>query len=308
MSKKEKLAPFKPGVLRVKPNYYLACIRIIALSFLTSCDTGKVQSLYDDQVPADNPSHKCKTIADSLFNIELICIPSGEIKMTPNYLRKHTYIASIDSFYIGKYEITQKQWEDVMGSYPPEFKWEDFDFEKIGLDSTVLLRWMDRSRTSFINENYPAVVVSWEAVQKFVIKLSEKTGHFYRLPTNEEWEYAYRAGTTTEYYFGDDTLLLDEYEWYDENSAGTLHPVGLKKPNPFGLYDIGGNAAEWTATLADLEPYTRKYGREFGKGVNRIYRGSHYLHTKFAANATWTHTYKQVLPHRSVGFRVVREK
>ena len=220
-------------------------------------------------------------IVEPEYNIEMVVMPAGMVTLKPGCMHPHTVDIHIDSFYIGKYEVTQAQWKAVMGDYEFEFPGDDM----------------------------PAEMVSWDTVQVFLEKLSEATGHFYRLPTEAEWEFAYRAGSLTDYYFGNDTLLLGEYEWYNENSGEKPHPVGMKKPNPWGLYDIGGNVGEWTSTPSDLALYQRIYpDRDFIPGTWRIYRGSHYLHTKFAARYSWAHTYRQHAPRKCVGFRLVRDR
>jgi formylglycine-generating enzyme required for sulfatase activity len=92
----------------------------------------------------------------------------------------------------------------------------------------------------------PVEQVSWEDAQEFIRKLNAKEGGTkYRLPTEAEWEYAARAGSTTAYSFGDDVTQLGEYAWYDQNAGNTTHPVGQRKPNAWGLYDMHGNVWEW---------------------------------------------------------------
>ena len=95
-------------------------------------------------------------------------------------------------------------------------------------------------------KNLPAIAITQHSASKFCEWLSAQTGHYYRLPTEAEWEYACRAGTTTAYSFGDDVSKLGDYAWFTDNSDYTYHPVGQKKPNPWGLHDMHGNAIEWT--------------------------------------------------------------
>ena len=107
------------------------------------------------------------------------------------------------------------------------------------------------------SKDFPVVGVTYHSANKFCEWLSAQTGHFYRLPTEAEWEYACRAGTTTAYSFGDDPAQLGEYAWFAENSEYQYQKVGTKKPNPWGLYDMHGNVAELTLDQYAADRYSK---------------------------------------------------
>jgi formylglycine-generating enzyme required for sulfatase activity len=162
-------------------------------------------------------------------SVELEQIPAGTFKMgSPETEAGHFKDETLHEvtiskpFYLGKYPVTQSQWQAVMGSNPSYFK----------------------------GPQRPVEEVSWEDAVEFCRKLSElpeekAAGRVYRLPTEAEWEYACRAGSQTAYSFGDDARLLKDFAWFSDNSNSQTHPVGQKKPNAWGLYDMHGNVWEW---------------------------------------------------------------
>lgn len=154
--------------------------------------------------------------------LDLVLIPAGSFKMGYNRKRPAHKVTITRPFYLGKYEITQEQWEAVMGNNPSHFK----------------------------GPKNPVEQVSWEDCQKFFLKLNAKTGGregWFVLPTEAQWEYACRAGSTGKFCFGDDEKQLGEHAWHGGNSGTQTHPAGKKKPNAWGLCDMHGNVWEWCA-------------------------------------------------------------
>lgn len=119
--------------------------------------------------------------------------------------------------------------------------------------SGATVPYVDMSLGMGTGPGMPVGNVTRKAAARFCKWLSAMTGHFYRLPTEAEWEYAARAGSEAPYFFGSDTTALDQYAWYSGNSGGSYHKVGEKKPNPWGLYDMYGNVAEWVLDGYDPE-------------------------------------------------------
>ncbi len=219
---------------------------------------------------------------------------------------RHVQVAK--AYEIGKYEVTQAQWEGVMGSNPSTIKGPD----------------------------RPVETVSRDDAKAFLEKLNARNdGYHYRLPTEEEWEYAARAG-------GAKNPPLDEVAWYDVNSGDETHPVGMKKPNAWGIYDMLGNVREWVDSLytrnaprgnrqaADFEPEAQdeppppppqgrgfgRFGRGFGRGGRGrggrrelpIVRGGAWDNpASYVRLSARYHYYGPTLRLSDIGFRAARE-
>lgn len=214
--------------------------------------TGKVAQ---SEAVVDTPiqTEYTEKMPGTAFSFEMVSIPAGKFNMGSPDSEMHRQAeegpqreVELDAFYMAKYELTWELFELF-------FKQNKELFVKLDNDKVIKIDAITRPSPPYEDPSYgmgkggyPAVSMSTYSALVFCKWLSTVTGKFYRLPTEAEWEYAARAGSTTAYSFGDDNTLLDEYAVYRNNSDNVYAKVGTKKPNAWGLYDMHGNAAEWT--------------------------------------------------------------
>jgi formylglycine-generating enzyme required for sulfatase activity len=182
-------------------------------------------------------------------------------------------------FYLGRFEVTQEQYQQIMGTNPSAFKGRDLPVEQ----------------------------VSWDDAQEFCKKASEKTGQTVRLPSEAEWEHACRAGTRTTYCTGDGEADLDRVAWYAKNSNSTTHPVGQKAPNAWGVHDMHGNVWEWCADwYGDYGAETATDPQGAAQGQFRVLRGgSWYFVPRICRSASRLDWHYPGNRSNFIGFRVV---
>jgi formylglycine-generating enzyme required for sulfatase activity len=206
------------------------------------------------------------TITGTDVNFEMVPIPGGKYTMgspASESGRKEDEgpqrEVQISPFWMGKCEVTWNEFELFM--YPTEEKrvrtLREADASVNSLSDTSARPTQPYVEMSFGmgKDGYPAISMTQHSANKYCEWLSAKTGHFYRLPTEAEWEYAARAGTKTAYFWGDDASQIEEYCWWANNSDNKYQKVGKKKPNPWGLHDILGNVMEWTLDQYSAQTY-----------------------------------------------------
>jgi len=218
-------------------------------------------------------------VKEAFIGTEIVYIDGGTFQMGSNHgndNEKPVHSVTVSSFYIGKYPVTNKEY----CCYNPSHK-NPGDY-------------------------LPVVNVSWNDAMKYCKWLSNKTDKSYRLPTEAEWEYACKAGTTTKYYWGDE--MDGNYCWYKENSGGKVHPVGQKLPNAWDLYDMSGNVWEWCNDWYGKYPsgsIIEPTGT--GTGSYRVDRGGGWNGIADYCRSAFRDDYSPVYGSHGVGFRLVRD-
>ena len=196
-------------------------------------------------------------IPDSPQTFGMTPIPGGKFMMGNSggeEDEKPVHQVEISPFWMGTHEITWDIFEMFLDkNYEEAISEKPLPAVVDGL-SRPSIPYLDMT-FGMGKENKPAIGMTQYGAIQFCKWLYLKTGLFYRLPTEAEWEYAAKAGSDSKYFFGNDETLLTDFAWFEKNSEGETHAIGLKKPNPWGLYDILGNVMEWTSDQYDVNTY-----------------------------------------------------
>jgi formylglycine-generating enzyme required for sulfatase activity/mono/diheme cytochrome c family protein len=241
--------------------------------------------LVKNNPPSTDKLEKYREPIANGVGFDMVPIPGGEFEMgspegEPNRKADEgpRHKVKIDPFWMGKTEVTWDEYELFM--FPSFEKGTNVSTERVNRELLVIVDFpkpadggnpyagheadaVSRPTTPYVEmsfgmgkEGFPAISMTHFAALYYCRWLTAKTGHFYRLATEAEWEYACRAGTTTRYFWGDDPAKADEYAWFFDNADGKYQKVGTKKPNPWGLYDMIGNVAEWTMDGYKADAYS----------------------------------------------------
>jgi formylglycine-generating enzyme required for sulfatase activity len=238
--------------------------------------------------------------------VEMVLIPTGSFEMGNRHGRedeKAVHQVSVAAFWMDKTEVTQAEYERHALPNPSHFKGANLPVEQI--------KWGDAAKYCNLRSTEDGLQPCYNAEAECNF---EATG--YRLPTEAEWEYACRAGSETAYSFGRDSAKLSQYAWFHDNAAQTTHPVGQKKPNRWGLYDMHGNVAEWCNDIYDPAYYTHSPAANPqgpAEGSQNVLRGGSWKSTAEALRSSYrlgeTPGFSDAcLARDAIGFRCVRKQ
>jgi formylglycine-generating enzyme required for sulfatase activity len=227
---------------------------------------------------------KAKLYTSPSTGIQYALIPAGKFTMgsnkgNPDEVPVHEEVITAP-FYLGIYEVTQEQWQNIIGDKLP-----NRSFHKDPTNLRLPLEYTSLSKT-----------------REFCVQLSGKEGRFCRLPTEVEWEYACRAGSTTAYASGESSDDLAKVAWYAGNAASQTHEVGQKQPNAWGLYDMHGNVWEWCDTR-----YFNRYDRHLNNSGTWVARGGAANSPAQDCRSATRKALHNLVQRKDLGFRVLME-
>ncbi|MEO5376198.1 MAG: SUMF1/EgtB/PvdO family nonheme iron enzyme [Magnetococcus sp. DMHC-6] len=242
----------------------------------------KPAAAHIDQQPLPPLPASPDTWSEPTTGLTFVHIPSGCFNMGSTLGKedeKPVHKVCLDDFWLGKFEVTQKQWYQIMGGSPP----------------------------SSLTAEHPIGHITWNQIALFIDRLNQRAPQGYRLPSEAEWEYACRGGSQEQSYCGGENYA--DLAWFKENSDSSSHPVGEKKPNNFGLYDMTGNVWEWVADRYDPTYYQQapeKNPPGASMGSTHVFRGGAWLSTPDQLRATARHHLSPDRGYGLLGFRLRR--
>ena len=274
---------------KLNPVYIFLIVGLVAVSFSDGPYNPQKRSTAEstENIELD---HFVQTIESTDVSFKMILLPEGDflIGSPENEVNREEDEGPqkkvvMESFYMMETELTWDVFElfiDLEKSATVGYGSEEI---KVNADAVT------RPSTPYLDPsfgmgkmNYPAISMTQFAALNFCKWISEVTGRLYRLPTEAEWEYACKAGTTTAYSFGDNVEELDKYGWYWDNSDDSYHQVAQKLPNPWGLYDMHGNVAEWT-----MDQYQADFYNTIQDGASNPWRIPDSLHPRSVKGGSW---------------------
>ena len=242
----------------------------------------EINNINQNQNTAKTASEKVVQSGNGSFYFEMVFVQGGTFQMGSNDGRsdeKPIHSVTLSDFYIGKTEVTQKQWRDIMGNDPSYFKNCD---------------------------NCPVEQVSWDDIQGFLQKLNQKTGKIYRLPTEAEWEYAARGGNKSKRYTYSGSNNPSDVAWFTVNSRSKTHPAAQLQPNELGIYDMSGNVYEWCSDwYGNYSSSALNNPQGSSTGAYRIIRGGSYNFTAYDCRSTNRYDLNPDDRYVTLGFRLV---
>ena len=240
---------------------WIAILASITFGFVPACERTNSETAIQSAKTSNASTVQTTTKSTE----DMVRIPAGRFQMgDANESDAPVHEVSIVSFYMDKYLVTQQQYEKVMHNNPSRWKGANNPIEQV--------RWSDAVRFCNARSQLAGLQPCYD-LQTWQCNF-DASG--YRLPTEAEWEYACRAGTTTAYFFGDNPAKLDEYAWFDKNAGGRPRPVGQKHPNSWGLFDMSGNVWEWCNDFYAVDYYAaspKQDPRGPDQGKTKVVRG-----------------------------------